>query len=162
MMKNTGRLALNYVILLLLKSLQQRSRSNFAKVYMYLGLQVYITDLANVAVWWLRDREKGNTLVLASQLVCRMNSRITIWTQGRFICTTHHWRKLALTRITLYPHLCYISPLGFRSFTFSVPSSPQHRPPRGQQNTPPKPTRKHTTVSKTKPKQNKTKPKKKF
>jgi hypothetical protein len=40
-----------------------------------------------------------------------------------------------------------------------VPSSPQHRPPRGQQNTPPKPTRKHTTVSKTKPKQNKTKPK---
>jgi hypothetical protein len=42
-----------------------------------------------------------------------------------------------------------------------VPSSPQHRPPRGQQNTPPKPTRKHTTVSKnqTKTKQNKAKKK---
>ncbi len=131
MMKNTGRLALNYVILLLLKSLQQRSRSNFAKVYMYLGLQVYITDLANVAVWWLRDREKGNTLVLASQLVCRMNSRITIWTQGRFICTTHHWRKLALTRITLYPHLCYISPLELDPSHFLCLLLPNTAPPGG-------------------------------
>jgi hypothetical protein len=159
MMKNTGRLALNYVTLLLLKSLQQRLRSNFAKVYMYLGLQVYITDLANVAVWWLRDREKGNTLVLASQFVCRMNSCITIWTQGRFICTTHHWRKLALTRITLYPHLCYFSFAVYILNIFCAFFSPTPAPPRGNKTLLLKPTRKHTAVSKNqaKAKQNKAK-----
>jgi hypothetical protein len=44
---------------------------------MCLGLQVYITDLANITEWWLRDHEKGNTVVFASQFVYNMNFCIT-------------------------------------------------------------------------------------
>ncbi len=63
------------------------------------------TDLANVAArWWVRVRKKRNTLVLAHQLVCSVNSGITISTQSSFICTTNHWSHAFRTGITLYPH----------------------------------------------------------